>query len=75
MRCYRDRDGINGPLEALYFARDWERLPRAMREAGLFQEISSENWDLHSVAKAVETSGWTVRFRCQMPHLRAVAAE
>ena len=75
MRCYRDIEGAHGPLEALYFAKDWNRLPKAMREAGLFQEMPMERWNLTSIGKAVERSGWTVRFRCQMPRLHAVAAE
>ena len=75
MRCYRDRDGRTGPLEALYFVKDYDRLPRAMREADLFVEISMDSWDLASIYRSVAKSGWAVRFRCQMPVLRAVAAE
>ena len=73
MRCYRDREGFAGPLEALYFARDWDRLPRAMREAGLFEEVPIEDWSLDSVANAISRSGWTVRFRCQMSSARMAA--
>lgn len=75
MRCYRDVDGRPGALEALYFAREWDRLPRAMREAGLFEEVPMENWDLGAIDRSVNNSGWTVRFRCQMPRHRVAAAE
>ena len=75
MRCYRDTSGPYGPMETLYFTSDFERLPRAMREAGLFIEVPIEGWDLSSVAEAIEQSGWTVRFRRQIDRHRTVAAE
>lgn len=75
MRCYRDIEGKNGALEALYFAHEWEQLPRAMGEAGLFVDVPLENWDLGSINRTVAKSGWAVRFQCQMTIRRAAAAE